>query len=170
MEKSQSNPLLKGEAAAFPEDDVQPVARGKQGADVLQNLERGGSLLWESKDQYANWSNDWVPKLKRDRDAAKASVGILVTTVGPGSKPVKIPFFDYDVVITPPWAVVGVASMLRPQLAEVARQRRLYGKQESIQAAVYAWVTSEAFHRGIVAVLAKPSSRRVQGHLGHSSP
>jgi len=138
---------------AFPEDSFEPVGRGKRGGDLLQTVQGGGSILWESKDGYSAWSNDWVPKLKRDRDVAKASIAILVTTVGPGSKPVRTAVFDDDVVLTPPAIVTGVASLLRPQFAEIARQRRLYEKQGSIQTAVYAWVTSQDFRRGVAAVV-----------------
>jgi hypothetical protein len=138
---------------AFQDDVFEPVGRGKRGGDLLQNVKGGGSILWESKDGYASWSNEWIPKLKRDRDTAKASIAILVTTVGPGSKPILTATFDDGVVLTPPAIVVGVASLLRPQFAEIARQRRLYEKQGSIQAAVYAWVTSQDFQRGVAAVV-----------------
>jgi hypothetical protein len=148
---------------AFPDDQFEPVGRGKRGGDLLQSVQGGGSILWESKDGYASWSNDWVPKLKRDRDAAKASVGILVTTIGPGSKSVQAALFDDGVVMTPPGIVVGVASLLRPQFTEIARQRRLYEKQGSIQAAVYAWVTSQDFQRGVAAVV--ENLQRLQGRV-----
>jgi hypothetical protein len=139
--------------AAFGDDSFEPVGRGKRGGDLLQRVQGGGSILWESKDGYSAWSNEWIPKLKRDRDEAKASIGILVTTIGPGSKPVRGAAFEDGVVLTPPGIVVGVASLLRPQFAEIARQRRLYEKQDSIQAAVYAWVTSQEFQRGVAAVV-----------------
>jgi hypothetical protein len=139
--------------AAFPDDMLEPVGRGKRGGDLLQKVPGGGSILWESKDGYASWSNEWIPKLKRDRDTVKASIGILVTTIGPGSKPIPSPTVEDGVVLTPPGTVVGVASLLRPQFAEIARQRRLYEKQDSIQAAVYAWVTSQDFQRGVAAVV-----------------
>jgi hypothetical protein len=138
---------------AFPDDTLEPVGRGKRGGDILQNVQGGGSILWESKDGYASWSNDWVPKLKRDRDVSKASVGILVTKIGPGSDSVRTASYYEDVILTPPEIVVGVASLLRPQFAELARQRRLYERQGSIQAAVYAWVTSQDFQRGVAAVV-----------------
>jgi hypothetical protein len=137
---------------AFGEDQISSVGRGKRGGDVLQSVNGGGIILWESKDRYENWSNEWIPKLKRDRDEAKASVGVLVTTVGPGSNPVRGPSNEDGVVVCPPWAVVGVSSLLRPMLGEIARQRRLYDKQESLQEAVYAWVTSQSFKSAIVAV------------------
>lgn len=137
----------------FEEDHIEPIGRGKEGADVRQDVQGGGSILWESKDRYPNWNKDWITKLKRDRDEAKASVGILVSTVGPDGKPLRGPNHEDGVVVTPPWAVVGVASMLRPHLQELARQRRLYSKQESLQAAVYAWVTSQDFQRGVAAIL-----------------
>jgi hypothetical protein len=148
---------------AFPEDKVQPIARGKQGADVIQTIRGGGSLLWESKDHCSTWSNSWIPKLKRDRDAGGASVALLVTTVGPGSKPLKVPTLEDGVVMTPPLAAVGVAALLRPSIIEIARQRRLYGKPESLQAAVYAWVTSQEFQRGVLTVL--ENLQRLQGQL-----
>jgi hypothetical protein len=139
--------------STFDEDRIEPIGRGKEGADVLQTVQGGGSLLWESKDRYPNWSKEWIPKLKRDRDEAKASVGILVSTIGPDGKLLRGPSHEEGVVITPPWAVIGVASMLRPHLQELARQRRLYAKQETLQAAVYAWVTSQDFQRGVAAIL-----------------
>ncbi len=139
--------------STFEEDLIEPIGRGKPGADVLQQVHGGGSLLWESKDQYPNWSREWIPKLKRDRDASKAGVGVIVSTVGPDGKPLRGPSQEDGVVITPPWAVIGVASMLRPQLAELARQRRLYAKQETLQAAVYSWVTSDDFQRGVAAII-----------------
>lgn len=152
--------------STFEEDRIEPIGRGKEGADVLQVAEGGGSLLWESKDRYPNWSKDWIPKLKRDRDEAKASVAILVTTVGPDGKPLSGPRDEDGVIIAPPWAAVGVASMLRPHLAELARQRRLYAKQESLQAAVYEWVTSTDFQRGITAIL--ENLQRMEGRVSRA--
>lgn len=139
--------------STFTEDQIDPITRGKEGADVLQTLGKGGSILWESKDRYPNWNKEWIPKLKRDRNEAKASVAILVTTIGPDGKSLRGPTHEDGIVITPPWTVIGVASMLRPHLMELARQRRLYDKQETLQAAVYAWVTSQDFQRGVATIL-----------------
>jgi len=139
--------------STFDEDQIDPIGRGKEGADVLQGVHGGGSLLWESKDRYPHWSKEWIPKLKRDRDESKASVGILVSSIGPDGKPLRAPSHEDGVVVCPPWAVIGVASMLRPHLQELARQRRLYAKQATLQAAVYEWVTSEDFKRGVSAIL-----------------
>lgn len=137
---------------AFEEDQVEPIGRGKIGADILQSVESGGSILWESKTHYTSWSKEWVTKLKRDRDETKASVGVLVSTIGPEGKGVQAPTMVDGIVLAPPWMAVAVASLLRPQLKEIARQRRLFGKQETLQAEVYAWVTSQEFQRGIAAI------------------
>lgn len=72
---------------AFPTDRIDPVKSGKRGADVLQSVRspRGldcGSILWESKNA-KNWSNAWVEKLRRDQQAEKADVAIIVTTALP---------------------------------------------------------------------------------------
>jgi hypothetical protein len=136
---------------AFPEDRISRIQKGTKGADILQHVEGGGSILWESKN-VMSWSKEWVPKLKRDRDAEKASVGILVTVVEEGSKPVKEPHLVDGVVLTSAWAAIGVASLLRPQIAEIEKQRLLYDQQGSLQATVYAWVTSQPFRRGLAAI------------------
>ncbi|MDG6969729.1 MAG: DUF2130 domain-containing protein [Nitrososphaerota archaeon] len=136
----------------FEEDEIQPIGRGKAGADVLHTVKLGGSILWESKASYQTWSKEWILKLKRDRDDAKATVAVLVTTVAPEGQNLQAPTFLDGVILTPPWLAVGVASLLRPQLLELARQRRLYDKKESLQAEVFAWVTSQEFQRGITAI------------------
>lgn len=138
---------------AFPEDGVEAIGRGKPGADVRQDIQGGGSILWESKDHYPAWHKEWIPKLTKDRDDAKASVAVLVTTIGHDGKPLRAPAFYEGVVLTPPWAAVGVGSLLRPQLGELARQRRLYDKKETLQEAVYAWVTSDDFQRRATAIV-----------------
>ncbi len=146
-EKTLASKLL----VAFPEDQIRDVPRGKQGGDIIQQIQGGCSLIWESKD-VKNWSNDWIPKLRQDRDSVGASIALLVSKVGPGGKELKAPTWQDEVILIPPWLVVGVASLLRPQLIEIARQRRLYNKQESIQAAVYSWVTSQDFLRGVQSI------------------
>ena len=93
-------------------------------------------------------------------------MGVLVTTVGPDGKPLRGPAQEDGVVITPPWAVIGVACMLRPHLMELARQRRLYAKKETLQAGVYEWVTSQDFQRGITAILG--SLQRMEARVGRA--
>ena len=138
--------------STFREDKVVPIPRGEPGADVEQKLGGGGSILWESKDHYPKWQKIWVTKLVKDRDEAGASVGILVTHVGPENKTLRGLMLHEGVVLTPPSLVIGVASLLRPQVEELARQRRLYDKKETLQEAVYAWATSDDFKKRATAI------------------
>jgi hypothetical protein len=75
--------LEKELAALFPYDNIQPVPKGMQGADVIQEVisnsgNRCGSIIWESK-RTKNFGNDWVAKLKDDQRAVRADVAIIVT-------------------------------------------------------------------------------------------
>ena len=70
--------------STFRFDDIEPVAKGVRGADVLQRISSSpgkpcGSILWESKRTKA-WSDGWVQKLKDDLREAKADVGIIVSS------------------------------------------------------------------------------------------
>jgi len=74
-------------SARFPLDTVEPVAKGRTGADVLQRVTGPtglpcGSILWESKSTQ-HWSKDWLVKLRDDQRSAKADVAILVTRTLP---------------------------------------------------------------------------------------
>src|SRR4029078_11757118 len=73
----QGSQQLRGEAgedqletmlrAAFPCDDIAPVAQGIRGADLHQTVldsraGRAGAILWECKNA-KNWSDGWIAKL-----------------------------------------------------------------------------------------------------------
>ena len=71
----------------FPIDNVQPVPKGMQGANVIQEVltnsgNRCGAIIWESK-RTKNWSDGWISKLKDDQRTAKADVAVIVTEVLP---------------------------------------------------------------------------------------
>lgn len=68
-------------------DAIEPVPNGVRGADVVQRVvnqtgQLAGTIVWEAK-RAAKWSNDWVPKLKKDADSLDATLCILVTTTMP---------------------------------------------------------------------------------------
>lgn len=76
--------LLKAE---FPVDDILPVGKGINGADVMQkvrdqNGRECGVIIWESK-RTKHWDDKWVPKLKDDMRSSKSDLAILVTTALP---------------------------------------------------------------------------------------
>lgn len=73
--------VLKSE---FPIDDILPVPKGINGADVVQvvrdmNGRECGEIMWESK-RTKHWEEGWVIKLKTDMRAAKSDAAILVSS------------------------------------------------------------------------------------------
>jgi len=71
----------------FIYDEIKPVPKGVQGADVLQkvitkNESFCGSILWESK-RTKNWVEEWTTKLKDDQREAKADLAVIVSDVLP---------------------------------------------------------------------------------------
>jgi hypothetical protein len=65
----------------FPQDEIEPIAKGTLGGDSLQRV-RGsvgqacGTIIWEAK-HTKHWSCTWLPKFRDDQRAAKADVRYL---------------------------------------------------------------------------------------------
>lgn len=144
--------LLKRE---FPLDTIVPVAKGVQGADIIQNVldrtgKHCGAITWESKRTKA-WSDGWVQKLKDDQRKAKAEIAILVTKVLPtGIKN----FGPKDgVYVTNYDCILGVANVLRSAVIQVANTKHtLAGKSEKKEV-LWNYLTSTEFKQRIEAIL-----------------
>ncbi|MFA5927493.1 MAG: DUF2130 domain-containing protein [Patescibacteria group bacterium] len=108
--------------AEFPIDEIAPVPKGINGADIIQHVhdQRGracGSIAWELKQTKA-WTEGWVQKLKDDQRKVKAEVSILISSVLPAGL-VEAGFYNGIYVATPKMAV-SIAHILRRQIIEVA--------------------------------------------------
>ena len=73
--------------ATFPHDDIQPVAKGKRGADVVHTVytptgHRCGTIIWESK-RTKRWDDGWLGKVKDDQREAKGDVAVIITETLP---------------------------------------------------------------------------------------
>src|SRR6516225_3639978 len=71
----------------FPMDQIEPVPKGINGADVIQRVlnKSGhlcGTIVWESK-RTKTWSDGWLPKLKDDQRSIKAEIAVLVSDTLP---------------------------------------------------------------------------------------
>ena len=124
--------LEKELAALFPFDEILPVPKGINGADVVQKVRDGigrecGVIIWESKQTKA-WSQGWVQKLKEDQRQVKAEMAIIVSKMLPGE--IKT-FGDIEgIYVTNFESIFGVASVLRLQLIQItATKRSLKGKE-----------------------------------------
>ena len=78
----------------FSFDDIQPIARGSKGADILQTVvdERGVTgekILWEIK-SHKSWQDKWLVKVRQDALDNGAAIKVIVTR----SMPPGIDRFD----------------------------------------------------------------------------
>lgn len=135
-------------------DVIEPVAKGKKGADCIQHVKTAtglaaGSIIWESKDAQA-WSKAWVQKLKDDQRAAGAETAVLVSTVLP--KEIER-FGEHDGI----WAsevpfAIPLATVLRHQLMAVALARRVAEGQQTKTELVYQYLSGSGFRLRVQAV------------------
>ena len=71
----------------FPHDKITPVGKGVRGADCIQTIcnpfgNECGKIIYESK-RTANFSPDWIDKLKADMRSQNADIAVIVTQTLP---------------------------------------------------------------------------------------
>ena len=70
-------------AESFPLDTIEPITKGKPGADCLQIVhtrshQNCGSIYYESK-RTKSFQPNWIEKFKTDIQKKNADIGVLVT-------------------------------------------------------------------------------------------
>jgi len=139
----------------FPFDDIEPVAKGVKGGDIIQTVKTQsgricGKILWETK-RTKNWSDSWIQKLKDDQRDAKADLAILVSETLPKG-------FHHFRLISGVWvtdilSAVSLALALRVVLIQVARERETQvGKKEKMELA-YNYLTGQEFRNRVEAIV-----------------
>lgn len=138
----------------FPHDSITPVPKGVHGGDLLQIVRDAsgecGRILWESKRTKA-WSDGWLPKLRDDQRAAKAQLSILVSMELP---PDLRTFRHIDGVwVTSITCAIGVASILRAGLMDVAAARRsIEGRNDKMEL-LYCYLSGPEFRHRIEGIV-----------------
>jgi hypothetical protein len=135
----------------FNTDEINPISSGVSGADILQKVcsKSGkvcGTILIESKNT-KNWSNNWIPKLKKDQREIKADIAIIITTALPQS----VNNFDFQdgIVIVNFSNSLPVITLLRNQLFEISRINNFnIGKTEKMDI-LYKYVTGREFKQRV---------------------
>jgi hypothetical protein len=131
----------------FPTDEIIPVPKGIDGADMMQKVKNkfgqtAGSILWETKRTKA-WSGSWTTKLRDDKRAVDASVAIIVSEVLPeGIDTFK---FYEGVWVTCYKYAVPLASVLRSGLMEVAIARATAAHKDERLEALFNYLTKDGF-------------------------
>ena len=139
----------------FRKDSIEPVPKGVRGADVIQRVfdDSGmdcGLILWESK-RTRHWSRDWLPKLRDDLRAVKASRSVIVSE----QLPEHIRHFgQVDGVWVVSWACVHpVAVALREGLVGAAKARRALEGQHGKMELVYNYLIGQEFYNRVSGIV-----------------
>ncbi|MBI5358655.1 DUF2130 domain-containing protein [Candidatus Amesbacteria bacterium] len=133
----------------FPGDEIIPIAKGVNGADIKQIVKSPntgvvcGSILWESKRTKA-WSDGWIIKLKEDLRADKSNVAAIVSEIVPAEIKPGIGSKDGVWICTPKF-IVPLGMLLAKGLRDAAYQRLVSQNQSDKAQAVYAYFTSHEF-------------------------
>ena len=147
----------------FPFDDIEPVAKGIKGGDIIQTVKTQsgricGKILWETK-RTKNWSDSWIQKLKDDQRDAKADLAILASETLPKG-------FHHFRLISGVWvtdilSAVSLALALRVVLIQVARERETQvGKKEKMEIA-YNYLTGQEFRNRVEAIVESFTAMKV---------
>jgi hypothetical protein len=161
----QGSQQLQGEAlelsleallkSAFPLDEILPVPKGVNGADLIQRVRSPsgvvcGTILWEAK-QTKGWQPAWLRKLKDQQREIGAELAVIVTAVMP--KDAREPFLrEADVWVSRFEAARPLAEALRAMLVEVHRQREAnLGRSEKAEV-LYNYLCSAQFAQRLKAV------------------
>lgn len=144
----------------FPSDEISPVPKGMNGADVIQkvNDRRGrfcGQIVWETK-RTKTWSEGWIQKLKDDQRAIKADLAVIVSL----SLPSNIQGFAFrdGIWICDIKLIAALATALRINLESVAREKIMaLGKNEKVEH-LYNYLTGIEFKQRVEAIVESFSS------------
>lgn len=140
--------------ARFPVDAIEPVPKGRRGADILHRVyTRGGTIcgtiIWEFKSTKA-WSDDWIAKLKDDQREERADIAVIVT----GTMPKGVAAFALvEGVWVTSIALAGpLAEALRVNLIQLSSSRLAsVGKNEKMEA-IYNYLTGPEFRQKVEAI------------------
>jgi hypothetical protein len=146
----------------FPTDEIQPVAKGQFGGDLLHTVRDAGgqscgTILWEFK-RTQNWSPGWLAKLRGDQRTAGAEIAVLATQ----TLPRDITHFDQldGVWVSSLACTLPVAVALRQALIELARARRVGEGEETKAQQVYSYLTGPQFRHRVETIAEKFTDMR----------
>jgi hypothetical protein len=141
--------------AAFPWDDITPVAQGIRGADLHQMIldsrgRRCGAILWECKNA-KNWSDGWIAKLKDDQRTLRADVAILVTASLPKGC-TRFTVID-GVVVTDFACAPAVAGLIRTNLLQLAQTRTAVVNKDHKLELLYRYLSGIEFRQRVEGIV-----------------
>jgi hypothetical protein len=143
--------------SAFPMDQIEPVPKGFNGADIVQKvMSRSGRLcgtiVWESK-RTKVFSEPWLQKLKDDQRKVTAEIGVLVSEALP--KDCSTFVYMDGVWVSNPQCAISLAAALRMQLLNVATARAVAAGAKQKSEILYEYVVASTQFRQRVEAIAE---------------
>lgn len=131
----------------FPYDEILPVPKGIDGADICQKVrnkhgQTAGIILWETKRTKA-WSNSWLPKLRDDKRRMDASIAILVSDVLPET--VNTFGLHENVWVTSYQYALPLVNVLRMGLFELAVAKSTAAHKDERLEALFSYLSKDGF-------------------------
>ncbi len=141
--------------AAFPTDDIRPVAGGKRGGDIVHAIaakggQQAGRILWEAKNTKA-WSDAWLDKARQDQRAEKAEEVIIVSTVLPKG----VAHFGQveGVWVSEPVYAIGFATVLRAEIVKLGAAWASNGDRSDKMEQLYGYLCGTEFRQRVEAIV-----------------
>lgn len=131
----------------FPTDEVSPVPKGIEGADISQKVrnkfgQTAGLILWETKRAKA-WGKDWTMKLREEKRKFETCVPILVSDILPDGIE-RFGFYENIWVACYEYAL-PLAEVLRIGLFELAVAKSTSAHKDEKLEALFAYLTKDSF-------------------------
>lgn len=140
---------------AFPADEVEPVAKGRNGGDVVHKVIapggiQAGTILWESK-RTKSWSAEWLAKNREDQRLAGAHVGAIITSVLPKG----VGTFDRveGVWVATMRCALPLAKALRQALIEAAMAKAAVQGRDGKMQQMFDYLTGAHFRGRVSAIV-----------------
>ena len=139
----------------FPNDNIQPVAPGKKGADIIQTVrlqsgKTAGSILWETK-RTKNWQQAWIQKLKDDQRDCKAEIAVIASEVVP--QEIKNFGIENGVWVTELKFALGLSTVLRENLKNAAAIRYANEGKDDKAEMIFNYLTGTQFKQRVESIL-----------------
>lgn len=131
----------------FPTDDVAPVPKGVEGADLLQTVrnkfgQTAGVLIWELK-RTKSWDGKWTARLRENKRKIDANIAIIVSEVLPKG----IENFGYyeNVWVSSYAYAMPLANVLRIGLFELAVAKATTANKDERLEALFNYLVKDGF-------------------------
>ncbi len=148
--------------AEFIYDDIAPVGKGVNGADVVQTVKTKngavcGTIIWESKKTKA-WTEGWIQKLREDQRSIKADIAVIVSSalpIGVSGITLRDGVWVCDIKLA-----LSIATALRHTLEAVSKEKTMsVGKDEKMEI-LYSYLTGTEFKQRIETIVEVFSSMK----------